>query len=350
MLVFAASDKGGTGRSVTSSNLVYRSALAGSDVCYLDFDFGSPTAGAIFQVDSILRGTRRGGLHSYLLGSVPGPERLDVWTESDRRSLRQRPAQTGRLVLFPGCLGKGEFPIDGNVVDRCVKLFLQVEEEFELALIDLSSGRSYATELALAATARPELQNVSRRWLIFHRWTRQHVLAAANLVYGEGGILAAGEQYAHSRDDLVSSLRFVRTGVVDPDGSVLDGLRPAQASWLRAVHQDLLELANVQKVGRALTLGEVPLDPVPAMARTTHFRRRRLGSTDRKRGNGRGVRGSCRKDHDRFCLGCAMSASESVLGNAEKVAHEVGDLVGAAPGKTDARSTVAVVMDDVAVA
>ena len=44
MFVFAASDKGGTGRSVTSSNLLYRSALQGNDVCYLDFDFGSPTA------------------------------------------------------------------------------------------------------------------------------------------------------------------------------------------------------------------------------------------------------------------------------------------------------------------
>ncbi|MEV4141902.1 SCO2523 family variant P-loop protein [Dactylosporangium sp. NPDC049742] len=266
MLVFAASDKGGTGRSVTSSNLVYRSALAGNDVCYLDFDFGSPTTGAIFQINSILRGTSRGGLHSYLDGSRPSPERLDVWAESDRKSLRQRPAQAGRMVLFPGDRGKGEFPIDKDIVDRCVKLFLQVEEEFDLALIDLSSGRSYATEMVLAATARPELQNVGQRWLIFHRWTRQHVLAAANLVYGEGGILAVGKQYEHKPEHLTNSLRFVRTAVVNPDGpdesANLEGLRPAQASWLKEVHQDLLELANQQKVGRTLTLGEVPLDPV----------------------------------------------------------------------------------------
>ena len=32
MLVFATSDKGGTGRSVTSSNVVYRRALQGGDV------------------------------------------------------------------------------------------------------------------------------------------------------------------------------------------------------------------------------------------------------------------------------------------------------------------------------
>ena len=48
MLVFATSDKGGTGRSVTSCNIAYRLSLQGNDVVYLDFDFGSPTAGAIF--------------------------------------------------------------------------------------------------------------------------------------------------------------------------------------------------------------------------------------------------------------------------------------------------------------
>jgi septum formation inhibitor-activating ATPase MinD len=40
MIVFATSDKGGTGRSVTSSNIVYRRALQGNDTCYVDFDFG----------------------------------------------------------------------------------------------------------------------------------------------------------------------------------------------------------------------------------------------------------------------------------------------------------------------
>ncbi len=55
VFVFATSDKGGTGRSVTSANVMYRRALQASDVAYLDFDFGSPTAGAIF------RSSRRSG-------------------------------------------------------------------------------------------------------------------------------------------------------------------------------------------------------------------------------------------------------------------------------------------------
>ena len=112
MLIFATSDKGGTGRSVTSSNVLYRSALQGSDVCYLDFDFGSPTAGAIFNID------RRGARHHHRAACTPictgrcaEPHRLDMWAESDRASLRNRPPGAGRLVLLPGDSGGGEFPI-----------------------------------------------------------------------------------------------------------------------------------------------------------------------------------------------------------------------------------------------
>ncbi|MFL6113172.1 MAG: ParA family protein, partial [Catenulispora sp.] len=36
MLIFATSDKGGTGRSVTSCNMAYRRALRGEQVAYLD--------------------------------------------------------------------------------------------------------------------------------------------------------------------------------------------------------------------------------------------------------------------------------------------------------------------------
>jgi len=50
VLVFASSDKGGTGRSVTSCNIAFHLAQR-LDVAYLDFDFGSPTAAAVFDVD-----------------------------------------------------------------------------------------------------------------------------------------------------------------------------------------------------------------------------------------------------------------------------------------------------------
>ncbi len=262
MLVFATSDKGGTGRSVTSSNVAYRRAVQGGDVCYLDFDFGSPTAGAIFNIPSALRGTHNGGLHSYLQGEINDPKQLNVWSESDRMARHDRPSGAGRLVLFPGDASRGEFPSNPDAVQRCVRLFLRLEEEFELCLVDLSAGRSAAIEMVLAATAKPQLQLVTTRWLVFHRWTRQHIIAASGLVYGDRGILEGGVDRGHNRDVLADSIRFVRTAVIDPDSPQLAGLRPTQVAWLREANRDLHELAGQQKLGRTLTLGSVPLDPV----------------------------------------------------------------------------------------
>jgi hypothetical protein len=266
VLVFAASDKGGTGRSVTSCNVVYRSALAGSDVCYLDFDFGSPTAGSIFQIADATRGIRKGGLHSYLLdpdvATTGEAKRIDVWNRSTRRSLAQRPPGSGKLMLFPGDQDGGEFGPDKEALRRCVHLFQALDEEFDMCLIDLSAGRSYATQLVLEATADPALAGVAVRWLVFHRWTRQHIPAAAGLVYGQNGILDVGVDAGHNRDRLQAAIKFVRTAVVDPDSTELSGLRPAQVAWLRDCDQDLTRLAANNRVGRSAMLGSVPLDPV----------------------------------------------------------------------------------------
>lgn len=268
MLIFAASDKGGTGRSVTSCNIVYRRALAGNDVCYVDFDFGSPTAGSIFQVAEATMGVGKGGLHSYLFPSdgrtetLDEPIRLDVWRKSIRTSLQHPPAGAGRLVLFPGDRGGGEFQPDKKALDRCVELFARLDQEFDLCLVDLSAGRSYATEMALAATAERVLSHVDARWLVFHRWTRQHIPAAAGLAFGSGGILDVGTAYGHDEQRLRSAIRFVRTAVVDPASTELRGLRPAQIAWLQECNQDLRELAARHRIGRSAVLGSVPLDPV----------------------------------------------------------------------------------------
>ncbi|MGH3751387.1 MAG: SCO2523 family variant P-loop protein [Pseudonocardiaceae bacterium] len=262
MLVFATSDKGGTGRSVTSSNVIYRRALQGSDVCYLDFDFGSPTAGTIFDIPAVELGTLNGGLHSYLQGKLNEPEQLDVWSESERRSLRNRPPGAGRLVLLPGDAGGGDLSSSRDVVQRCVSLFLRLNEEFELCLIDLSAGRTYATEMVLAATAEPELRSVTVRWLVFHRWTQQHIIAAAGLVHGDRGILKIGADRGHDERTLGDAIRFVRTAVIDPNSAELAGLRPAQVAWLREVNQNLQELASRYKLGRTVMLAQVPLDPL----------------------------------------------------------------------------------------
>jgi hypothetical protein len=264
MILFGTSDKGGTGRSVTCTNVTYRTALRGVDSCYVDFDFGSPTSGAIFGVDAIRSGTdSKRGLHSYLLGDVTEPELVELWTASDRSSLRNRPAGAGRLTLLPGDVASGEFATrDPAIVERCRRLFQRLEEEFAFIVVDLSAGRSFATEMSLAVTAGPDSVKSLSRWLVFHRWTRQHVVAAAGLVYEEKGILDTGARLGHDREELLDRLRFVRTATIDPNAPDLAGLRPAQLAWLQDRHQELLQLAKELKAGRGMLLGEIPLDPI----------------------------------------------------------------------------------------
>jgi MinD-like ATPase involved in chromosome partitioning or flagellar assembly len=263
MFVFAASDKGGTGRSVTSSNVLYRSALQGNDVCYLDFDFGSPTAGAIFGIEKAENGTHSGsGLYRFLLQEVEEPERIDIWTSTDRRAISDGQANTGRLVLLPGDVGSGDFPKRTDLEDQCLNLFLRLNEEFSLCMVDLSAGRNLAVEMALKVTARPEMRNIMSRWLVFHRWTRQHVVAAGGLVNGPRGLLANAEAAGHDRQQFANNLRYVRTAVIDPTPSTHSGLTAKQDVWLTECNQRLTRLAGQHQVGKNLVLGTVPLDPM----------------------------------------------------------------------------------------
>jgi hypothetical protein len=165
-------------------------------------------------------------------------------------------------VLIPGDAGGGEFSFDDAVVDRCVDLFLRLHSEFEVVLVDLSAGRSYAAEIVIAATSAPGLANITTRWLVFHRWTRQHIHAANGLVYGERGLLDIGESHGLEREKFTEDVRFVRTAIVDPNAPDLAGLRPPQLAWLREANRNLQRLAAELSVGRSAMLGEVPLDPV----------------------------------------------------------------------------------------
>lgn len=263
MIVFATSDKGGTGRTVTSCNVLYRLALQGVDVAYVDFDFGSPTSGAVFDMDDLTRGTSsKQGLHRYFAGDAAEPEIADIWSLSSRHILHRRPAGAGRMVLLPGDRGGSEFTVDRAMTERCRELFLRLEEEYDVSIVDLSAGRSYALQMALEATSPAQPAAASFRWLVFHRWTHQHVTAANGLVFGDEGLLHAGAKVGHDRDHLLSRIRFVRTAVIDPDLTDLSGLRTAQVSWLGERNLELRELASQLGLGSTRRLGSIPLDPV----------------------------------------------------------------------------------------
>ncbi|MGW2819774.1 SCO2523 family variant P-loop protein [Streptomyces sp. NPDC001443] len=262
MLVFAASDKGGTGRSVTSANLAYRRALDGIDVCYLDFDFGSPTAPAVFDLPDVLKEAEGCGLHSYLKGETGEPMRVDVWARTEHYVLRDKPDRSGRLVLLPGDRTGGEFVTDTENLHRCVDLILRLKREFHVIVVDLSAGRSYAMDLALAVTAQEELRRIKSRWLVYHRWTRQHVTAAAELVGGRQGIVSAGEAMGHDRQTLLGSIRFVRAAVPDLKSPLWSQVPPAQSSWMHEYNKQLETIAADLGIGRSRVLGSVPLEPV----------------------------------------------------------------------------------------
>ncbi|MDX3803746.1 SCO2523 family variant P-loop protein [Streptomyces sp. AK04-3B] len=263
MLLFAASDKGGTGRSVTSANLAYHRALSGDDVCFLDFDFGSPTAAAVFDVPDALAEAEGHGLHAYLRGRTGAPLRFDVWTRTEHPDLRLRPGGAGRLILIPGDRTGGEFVTDEENLHRCVDLVLRLKREFDLVVVDLSAGRSYAMELALAATSpRGGLGRLKHRWLVYHRWTRQHVTAAAELVHGRQGILKTGTAMGHRADALTGSIRFVRAAVPTLDSPMWSQVSPAQYAWMQQCDRELEELAAARHVGRTTVLASIPLEPV----------------------------------------------------------------------------------------
>lgn len=177
-------------------------------------------------------------------------------------SLRQRPPGTGRLALVPGDASGGEFSFDDDVVERCIDLFLKLHGEFEVVLVDLSAGRSYAAEIVIAATSRPVLSDVTSRWLVFHRWTRQHIQAAAGLVFEKRGLLDIGETHGRERKRFLENIRFIRTAIVDPNAPDLAGLRPPQLAWVREADKELQEMAAELNIGRSSMLGAVPLDPV----------------------------------------------------------------------------------------
>ena len=267
MLIFSVSDKGGTGRSVTSTNIAYQAALIGRDACYLDFDFGSPTVGAIFDVEEYADEVVSDGLHDYLNGRVPEPHRLSVWELSARDSVKQPPGG-GRLDLFPGTKGGSSFVVDENNTARCVDLITRLNEQYDLCIVDLSAGRSFAAQLALQTLAHPALAGVEARWLVFHRWTRQHVYAAKSLVHGRHGLvdtaqgIGPDQEGEERKDRMLAMIRYVRTAVIDPHSPANMSLRPSQQAWLWECDQDLERLASQSGLGRSLRIGSIPLEPV----------------------------------------------------------------------------------------
>lgn len=263
MLIFSSSDKGGTGRSVTSCNLAYRLSLLGQDVAYLDFDFGSPTAGAIFEIPDLERGTKNGGLHSYIRGKATEPVRADIRGTTERQPLKERPPGSGKLTLFPGDSGGAEFALTNAHIKKATELFQAVEREFDVCIVDLSAGRSSALDMSVQAISpenRPK-KSEAVRWLLFHRWTTQHVIAASGLLLEENGIVSCAVQSGFVKQEFLRLVRTVRTAV--PDASAFGKETTAeQEAWLSRSDDILKTLAKGRGLGLDLLASTTPLEPM----------------------------------------------------------------------------------------
>ena len=254
MLIFTSAAKGGSGKTVTGANVAYRRALQGSDVAYVDFDFGSAGVGSIFHINATFAD---GGTHSYLSGFVPEPALVDVWTESVHESLRGRPRDAGALALVPADRDRGDLTATDDELRRMVRLLVRFEEQFEVTLIELGGGLTSAAEMVLRATAAPELRRISARWLVFLRWTQQHIDAAGTFA---AALMRLGREHGHDGLGLTQAIRFVPTAIVDVD--YLADAKPAQLAWLHECRSDLQRLASDRRIGRSTMLASVPLDPL----------------------------------------------------------------------------------------
>ena len=237
------SHKGGTGRTVTTANVAYQLARRGQDVCMVDFDLASPTLGSVLGLKDISSGADT-GLHHILVGEAPASsaEELErsIWDSPDIAATFSFDWH-GAFRLLPGSRSGAD--VDLRDTSQVVaELLADVSSRYDVVLIDLRSGLGPVAGLFL----EPMIDEVLTAWLVFHRWTRQHLVGAHNL-------LENLQQYSQG------PFYRVRTAVIDPDKS------GAAEPWVRSQHESLQKDAN-----RLLTLGvepsreigAVPMDPL----------------------------------------------------------------------------------------
>jgi MinD-like ATPase involved in chromosome partitioning or flagellar assembly len=237
------SHKGGTGRTTTTANVAYRLALRNRSVCCVDLDLDSPTFGAVAG----LRGMERGapiGIHDFLHvdgrrfsprpPDLAGDALVDIWQQTELP--RPPVGKAGRLRLLPG--GRERLGLDLGSPERQGKILGQIvarlRDEFDHVLLDVRSGASDTVEAVLAAD--DDLHAIY--WLVFFRWTPQHLAGAADLCER----LTSAE----------AELALIRTAY--SDATEMD-------SWFREQHRALTLRARELLPGREV-LTDIPVEPM----------------------------------------------------------------------------------------
>lgn len=186
------SHKGGTGRTTAAANIGFRIAIEAKRVCCVDLDLTSPTFGAVLGLAGYEHGAPV-GMHDFLAPLAKGnpilaareardsPPLLDVWECNPwlGKTLTTRP---GDFKLLPG---KNDQEQKARIVGpkeqgrRLADVFDVLLAEFDVVLADIRSGTSDVVEGMLHAVRDHHCPLAS--WLVFFRWTPQHLVGAEDL-------------------------------------------------------------------------------------------------------------------------------------------------------------------------
>lgn len=256
--VFAlTSFKGGTGRTVAAANLAYQLALSGKDVCCVDLDLTSPSFGAVLDLAGLETGADE-GVHDLLpRGTIDGPDlppsldagnsiRLckNVWSLTESKELdRSLAPDSGRFDLLPG---KGEVDyVEGNYDAMAAALgevLYELRDRYDAVFADLRSGKSDVL-YALGNASLPGDAALDISWLVFYRWTPQHISGTATLI---------GEL----QDQFGADVRTVRTAYTPPGDYSARNL-----SWFEQ-QEAALERQRNSEFGAVPLIGTIPREDV----------------------------------------------------------------------------------------
>ena len=260
-LLACISHKGGTGRTVTTANIAYHLAVLGKNVCIVDLDLASPTLGSVVGLADIGVGAPKGeGIHDILIGARP-PEDVaeierDVWESNDIANSRSW--ECGDYFLVPGRAGGGDQALTlgedfrDDHRNRLVRSLDHLLRRFDFVFCDLRSGIGNVAEAFLT---RPVVGRLDA-WLLFHRWTRQHLVGAIDLAQR----LSANTVRPSAETEKPVRFLRIRTASIDK-GSV----KQEAKRWVNQQHDKLLEessrLDGVTDPPLE-EIGSVPLDPL----------------------------------------------------------------------------------------
>lgn len=260
-LLACISHKGGTGRTVTTANIAYYLAVLGKNVCIVDLDLASPTLGSVVGLADIGAGAPAGeGIHDILIGDRP-PEDVaeierDVWESNDIAS--SKAWGYGDYFIIPGRAGGGDQALTlaetfrDDHRNRLVGSLDHLSRRFDFVFCDLRSGIGNVAEAFLT---RPVVGRLDA-WLLFHRWTRQHLVGAIDLAQ------RLSDSTARPSEETEKPIRFlrIRTASIDKQ-SVKKEARQWVSRQNDRLRQESNRLDGVTDPPLE-EIGSVPLDPL----------------------------------------------------------------------------------------